>query len=72
MKIVVVSGEKQVSISAKGASPKLLAEMEQVAVRLLDTAPEAPKKQPFGFSCEAETEVDETPLDEAFRMGGYA
>lgn len=59
MKIVVVSGERQVSITAKGASPKLLREMEAVAVRLLAAGPEPPKPKPVGFTCTSETELTE-------------
>lgn len=57
MKVVVVSGERQVSISAKGNSPKLLRKMEATANRLLTAGPEPAKPQPFGFSCVSDTEL---------------
>jgi hypothetical protein len=57
MKVVVVSGERQVSISAKGNSPKMLREMEATANRLLKAGPEPAKPQAFGFSCVSETQI---------------
>lgn len=57
MKVVVVSGERQVSISSKGGSPKLLAQMAATAQHLLTVTPEPPKPLPFGFSCVADTEI---------------
>ena len=55
MKVVVVSGERQVSISLKGSSPKLLREVEATAARLLALGPEPPKPLPVGFTLISET-----------------
>lgn len=57
MKITVVSGERQVSISAKGNSPKMLRKIEATAQRLLAAGPEPVKPKPFGFSAVADTQI---------------
>ena len=59
MKVVVVSGERQVSISIKGNSPKKLQMAEETAQRLLAIGPEPAKPFPVGFSLAAETERSE-------------
>lgn len=59
MRIVVVSGDRQVHIRMKGNSPRKLARAEAAANRLLDAAPAPEPKTPIGFSATSDTERTE-------------
>lgn len=60
MRIVVVTGDRQVHIRMKGSSPKRLAKTEAAARRLLDATPEPPAKTPIGFSVSDTEAAEET------------
>ena len=56
MEIIVVSGDKSVTVRVDGSSTELLREAEGTATRLLGNAPDVPAKPPIGFTAVAEVE----------------
>lgn len=50
MEIIVVSGDRSVTVRVDGSSTELLREAEGTATRLLGSTPEAPAKPPIGFT----------------------
>lgn len=63
VKLTVSNGDRQVHIQAKGASRKLLRELEGTAARLLAAAPPAAPAKAFGFSLTSDTELSGQDCD---------
>lgn len=63
MKLTVSNGDRQVHITAKGSSRKLLREIESTAARLLAAGPPAAPTKAFGFSLTSDTELSSQDCD---------
>lgn len=57
MRLTVVAGEKQVSISIKGHSVKTLRRAEAIAFRLLADSPEPESPRRIGFAAHTDTAI---------------